>query len=63
MLPPFPLEKIKGVGNAAGQGAKLALLNRGKWAQVQELADQVRYFELSYHKGFGDVFIESMYFP
>jgi len=63
MLPPFPLERIKPVGNAAGQGAKLCLLNKGKWAEIQELAKRVRYFELSYHQGFSDVFIESMYFP
>ncbi|MFQ6117630.1 MAG: ASKHA domain-containing protein, partial [Candidatus Bipolaricaulia bacterium] len=63
MLPPFPLEKLKPVGNAAGQGAKLALLNRGKWAEVQELAKWMRYFELSYRREFSNVFMKSMYFP
>jgi uncharacterized 2Fe-2S/4Fe-4S cluster protein (DUF4445 family) len=63
MFPPFPLEKIKLVGNAAGQGAKLCLLNRGKWAEIQKLAERLRYFELSYRKDFSQAFIRSMYFP
>ncbi len=62
MLPPFPIEKLKPVGNAAGQGAKLCLLNQGEWIKAQELAEQVQYFELSYYKGFSDTFIESLYF-
>ena len=63
MLPSFPLEKIIPVGNAAGQGAKLCLLNTGKWDEVQALAERVEYFELSYYKAFSDVFVQSMYFP
>jgi len=63
MLPDFPLEKIKPVGNTAGQGAKLCLLNYGKWEEIQELAGQVEYFELSYRKDFNRVFVENMRFP
>ena len=51
------------MGNAAGQGAKLCLLNRGKWTEAQGLARRVQYFELSYHGEFDQVFIESLYFP
>lgn len=63
MLPPFPLEKIKVMGNAAGQGAKLCLLNTEKSIDIQELVQQIEYFELSYYKTFSDVFVQSMYFP
>ncbi len=62
MLPPFPLEKLKPVGNAAGQGAKLCLLNQGEWIKAQQLAEQIQYCELSYCKGFSDTFIDSLYF-
>ena len=62
MLPPFPSEKLKPVGNAAGQGAKLCLLNQGKWIEAQELAERVQYRELSYYNGFSDTFIESLRF-
>ena len=63
MLPGFPLNKIKPVGNTAGQGAKLCLLNRGKWEEIQGLTEQVEYFELSYVKDFNQVFVDSMHFP
>ncbi len=63
MLPPLPPERLRLVGNAAGQGAKLALLNHKKWSEVQELAGQVEYFELSYRRDFSDVFVESMLLP
>ncbi len=62
MLPPFPLEKLKPVGNAAGQGAKLCLLNQGEWIEAQQLAERVQYCELSYYKGFSDTFIDNLYF-
>lgn len=60
MLPDFPLTKIKPVGNTAGQGAKLCLLNQGKWGEIQELAERVEYLELSYRNDFSQVFMESM---
>lgn len=63
MLPPLPPEMINPLGNAAGQGAKLALLNRGKWAEVQELAGRIRYLELSYRGDFSERFMTSMRFP
>lgn len=63
MLPSFPMESIKALGNAAGQGAKLALLNRGQWDDVGELARNVHYLELSYHPDFSDTFMQSMLFP
>jgi uncharacterized 2Fe-2S/4Fe-4S cluster protein (DUF4445 family) len=63
MLPPFPLEKISSVGNAAGQGAKLGLLSRTKWEQVQKLVECIEYFELSFYKKFSDIYMNSMYFP
>jgi len=63
MLPELPLSKIKPVGNTAGQGAKLCLLNQGKWEEIQRLAEQMEYFELSYLKDFSQAFIGSMHFP
>jgi len=62
MLPEFPLDKIRPVGNAAGQGAKLCLLNRRKWEEIQALTERVEYFELSGLSDFSRVFIDSMHF-
>jgi uncharacterized 2Fe-2S/4Fe-4S cluster protein (DUF4445 family) len=44
-------------------GAKLCLLNQGKWEEAKELEQKVEYFELSYRKDFSQVFIGNMHFP
>jgi uncharacterized 2Fe-2S/4Fe-4S cluster protein (DUF4445 family) len=62
MLPPFRLPIVRTVGNAAGQGAKIGLLNRKKWAEVKRLTRRIRYFELSYLPSFSDAFMDSMMF-
>ena len=62
MLPGSLAEKVRLVGNAAGQGARLALLNRGKWTEAREIAQQMQYFELSYCKNFNQIFTESLSF-
>ena len=61
MLPPLPPGRFRQVGNAAGTGARLALLSRAKRREAQELARQVRYIELAGIPGFNDIFAESMY--
>ena len=61
MLPPLPLERFRQVGNAAGTGARLALISRGKRREAQELAAQVHYIELGGIPEFNDIFAESMY--
>ncbi len=63
MLPPCPRKLIQPLGNAAGQGGKLGLLNRNKWAEVQKLAQRIQYLELSYNSDFSEVFMDSMLFP
>jgi len=63
LLPPFPVEKLKPVGNAAGQGAKLALLSRGALEEVQELAERMDYLELSYCSDFNEAFLRNLHLP
>jgi len=63
LLPDVLLEKIVPVGNAAGTGAKLCLLNTEKLFELQTLAEQMEYFELSNYEKFSDVFMGSMLFP
>ncbi|MCF7792260.1 MAG: ASKHA domain-containing protein [Victivallales bacterium] len=63
MLPRFPVDVLVQVGNAAGEGAKLALLNKDKWDEVNELSDRIEYFGLSSHEKFSEIFMKSMYFP
>jgi uncharacterized 2Fe-2S/4Fe-4S cluster protein (DUF4445 family) len=61
MLPAIPVERVRQVGNAAGMGAKLALISRSKRAESQELAHRIGYVELAAVPGFATAFAESMY--
>ena len=64
LLPPaIPLQRIQGVGNAAGQGARMALLSTSIRRRAEAVARRVEYFELSKHPRFEEIFIESLAFP
>jgi len=41
------LNRFEQVGNAAGTGAKLALVSRSKAAEAQQIASEVHYTELA----------------
>jgi uncharacterized 2Fe-2S/4Fe-4S cluster protein (DUF4445 family) len=47
VVEPAPLDRFRQVGNAAGIGAKQALISRGKRAEARALAQQVAYIELA----------------
>lgn len=61
MLPPLPLNRFRQVGNAAGMGAKLALISRSKRAEAQTIAHKVRYIELTTAPRFAETFAQAMY--
>ncbi|HEX9116403.1 MAG TPA: ASKHA domain-containing protein [Anaerolineae bacterium] len=61
MLPELPLERVSQVGNAAGTGARLALISRSMRHQAQQLAGRVRYLELARAPGFMRNFASAMY--
>jgi uncharacterized 2Fe-2S/4Fe-4S cluster protein (DUF4445 family) len=61
MFPPIPLERFNQVGNAAGMGAKLALVSQEQRDLAAEIARQVEYIELTNDKRFVDEFTKSMY--
>jgi len=45
LFPPFRPEKIVAVGNAAGRGAYLALMNRGKRTEADRIARSITHVE------------------
>mgnify|MGYP000499627163 CR=1 FL=1 len=47
MLPLLPLERFRQVGNAAGTGARMALISRSKRSEAQEIARRIGYIELA----------------
>src|SRR3972149_244782 len=57
------LDSVYAVGNAAGDGARMALLNVDKRVEANRIARQVEYTELSVHPDFPDEFVAAMPFP
>ena len=63
LVPPVPVEKIKAVGNAAGEGAKIALLSFRERQVARSLPQIVEYHELSGRGDFNDSFLAVLQFP
>lgn len=60
MLPPVPLEHIKQVGNAAGMGAKRALISKTQRTEAHNIARKAHYLELAGNAMFNQNFISAM---
>jgi len=63
MFPDCDLKNVYAIGNAAGDGARIALLNRDKRVEAEEIARKVEYVELTIEKDFQKEFIEAMQIP
>lgn len=63
MLPDLPDERFEQVGNAAGIGAKLALLSYPLRTAVQSLARDNQYIEMAGHQQFNHYFMTLLGFP
>jgi uncharacterized 2Fe-2S/4Fe-4S cluster protein (DUF4445 family) len=61
MLPSLPLSCFRQVGNAAGMGAKLALISLGERAKAQAIASRVKYIELGSAPNFEQTFLQANY--
>ncbi|HEX8992524.1 MAG TPA: ASKHA domain-containing protein [Anaerolineales bacterium] len=63
MIPACPRENIFSVGNSAGDGARIALLNVDKRREAWDLAGRVTRYELPSDPDFQQAFIRAMSFP
>ncbi len=63
LFPDCEIERIVSVGNAAGDGARAALLNREKRAEANWVARNVEYIELTVEEDFQQQFMEAMQIP
>jgi uncharacterized 2Fe-2S/4Fe-4S cluster protein (DUF4445 family) len=63
MVPDCDLEKVCAVGNAAGDGAKLALLSAKKRQEAEEIAKKVTFIETAAEPDFQIRFAEALSFP
>jgi len=61
MLPPLPLNHFRQVGNAAGMGARLALISLKSRAKAQAVASRVSYIELASSPSFQPTFMQASY--
>jgi uncharacterized 2Fe-2S/4Fe-4S cluster protein (DUF4445 family) len=63
LIPDLPLEDVYAVGNAAGDGARIALLNVEKRREAGEVTRRVRRYELPTDPEFQNQFMLAMNFP
>ncbi|MBI3371238.1 MAG: DUF4445 domain-containing protein [Betaproteobacteria bacterium] len=58
LVPPVPVHTIESIGNAAGDGARLALFSRTERERAIRLAETIRVIELTEREDFQDLFVE-----
>ena len=63
LLPAFPKAVIRQVGNAAGSGAKMALLSRRAFEEARRIAERIEYVDLARVPDFQHQFVKGMAFP
>ncbi|WP_420641558.1 ASKHA domain-containing protein [Candidatus Leptofilum sp.] len=63
LIPNCDLAKVHAVGNAAGDGARIALLNKQKRLEAQELVEWVTYVETAVDPDFQDEFANAIHIP
>lgn len=63
LVPAVPVDRIKAVGNSAGEGARIALVSFRERSTAQAIPSHVEYLELSGRADFNDAFIEVLAFP
>jgi uncharacterized 2Fe-2S/4Fe-4S cluster protein (DUF4445 family) len=63
LVPPVALDRIKAIGNAAGEGAKIGLLSYRERDAAEAMPGRVEYLELSGREDFNDLFMKALGFP
>jgi uncharacterized 2Fe-2S/4Fe-4S cluster protein (DUF4445 family) len=63
LFPDCPRDKVYAVGNAAGDGARMALLNTDKREEADIWSRRVDYVELTLEPDFDRIFSQAMWFP
>ena len=63
MIPDCELEKVEAVGNAAGDGAQVALFDKDKRVEASRVAKEISFIETATESDFQKRFAEAMAFP
>ena len=62
MIPPVLRDRILPIGNAAGEGAKIAVLNAGEYECSKRLARETEFLELASMPEFNDCYVDCLCF-
>jgi uncharacterized 2Fe-2S/4Fe-4S cluster protein (DUF4445 family) len=63
IFPDCQIDNVYAVGNAAGDGARMALLNKGKRVEANERARWVEFIEIATDPTFEKEFMQAMHIP
>ncbi len=63
MIPDVPLEKVSSAGNAAGTGARIALLNRGARGEIEHVVREIEKIETAVEPRFQEHFVAATALP
>ncbi|MDQ0320704.1 uncharacterized 2Fe-2S/4Fe-4S cluster protein (DUF4445 family) [Pararhizobium capsulatum DSM 1112] len=63
LIPDCDLDEVKAVGNAAGTGALMALLNRGHRREIEETVKKIEKIETALESKFQEHFVYAMALP
>jgi len=63
MIPDSPLEKVIAVGNAAGEGARIALLNKGSRVDAARVARWTEHITSPLESDFQEQFVAALPLP
>ena len=63
MIPDVPLDKVTSAGNAAGTGARIALLNRAARGEVEQTVSQIHKVETAIEPRFQEHFVNASNIP
>jgi len=63
MIPDCPLDKVSSAGNAAGTGARIALLNAGARREIEQVVRRIEKVETAVEPRFQEHFVSAMALP
>ncbi|MBL4918867.1 ASKHA domain-containing protein [Szabonella alba] len=63
MIPDAPLDKVTSAGNAAGTGARIALLNRRSRAEIEDTVRRIHKIETAIEPRFQEHFVNASHIP
>ncbi|MCI4662907.1 MAG: ASKHA domain-containing protein [Neomegalonema sp.] len=63
MIPDCEIDQVRAVGNAAGTGARIALLNRSQRREIEAQVARIEKIETAVEPRFQEIFVEAMALP